>query len=431
MARVLTEELFTAMKQRLTAGGVTVDKCIEPGVQDPSDPIGLVAGDAECYEEFAELFDAVLLELHGTTTHAQGDGGGVEGSTWAPWMEEYVTAASIGAARGLQQAVFGPSSTAEETMAAEEAMVVALQHAQLSGEYKSLSKQEEASLRRSHAPGGTGLSQGMWVDDARGAVVWFNQGDHLHISCAGPPKEPSHVLKSLLAQFRAVSQEVEAALGGQGIQLARSQRLGYLVTSPADVGTGLRATLCLKLSQVSQHEDLQQRCHKHGLKVAVQGDIVEILAQNRLGVSEGELITALADCGAELVSLEKDGAPEPDTGAVEAPVEAAVAEAPEVEAPPTEEKAQEAGEAGSSLEETPEEEVVESKVEDSGVAEPSKTHDMSGVAEPSTEEAAAPVEEEVAAANEEAIVEEVTDAPVTQEVADAPAVETPEEAVQG
>ena len=48
-----------------TTSGWSVDQCVQGGLDVPSTPIGLVAGDQESYGMFRPLFDPVILRCHG------------------------------------------------------------------------------------------------------------------------------------------------------------------------------------------------------------------------------------------------------------------------------------------------------------------------------------------------------------------------------
>ena len=69
MANHLTEELYNKLSQAVTPNGVTLDKCIKTGIENPGHPaiktVGMSAGDTESYEVFKGLFDPVIDERHG------------------------------------------------------------------------------------------------------------------------------------------------------------------------------------------------------------------------------------------------------------------------------------------------------------------------------------------------------------------------------
>ncbi|KAI6077918.1 Creatine kinase U-type, mitochondrial [Aix galericulata] len=64
----LTPAIYTRLCDKATPNGWTLDQCIQTGVDNPGHPfiktVGMVAGDEETYEVFAELFDPVIQERH-------------------------------------------------------------------------------------------------------------------------------------------------------------------------------------------------------------------------------------------------------------------------------------------------------------------------------------------------------------------------------
>ena len=68
MAKHLTPRVYAKLRNKTTPSGFTLDQAIQTGVDNPGHPfistVGLVAGDEESYEVFAELFDPVIEERH-------------------------------------------------------------------------------------------------------------------------------------------------------------------------------------------------------------------------------------------------------------------------------------------------------------------------------------------------------------------------------
>jgi len=71
MAEILREkpDLYEKLKEKKTALGVTLAKCIKTGIDNPGHPhiktVGLVAGDEESYDMFKELIDPIIAARHG------------------------------------------------------------------------------------------------------------------------------------------------------------------------------------------------------------------------------------------------------------------------------------------------------------------------------------------------------------------------------
>ncbi|CAJ1328435.1 unnamed protein product [Effrenium voratum] len=58
--------LYDRLKDRKTKLGITLARCIKAAVDTPDSPDAcLFAGDEDCFEDFAEVFDVVIARMHG------------------------------------------------------------------------------------------------------------------------------------------------------------------------------------------------------------------------------------------------------------------------------------------------------------------------------------------------------------------------------
>ena len=68
MAKHLTPKLYEKLQSKSTSTGFTLDQAIQTGVDNPGHPfistVGIVAGDEESYQVFADLFDPIIEERH-------------------------------------------------------------------------------------------------------------------------------------------------------------------------------------------------------------------------------------------------------------------------------------------------------------------------------------------------------------------------------
>ncbi len=77
MAKHLTPRIYAKLRDKTTKSGFTLDQAIQTGVDNPGHPfistVGIVAGDEESYELFADLLDPIIEERHNgfkkTDTH--------------------------------------------------------------------------------------------------------------------------------------------------------------------------------------------------------------------------------------------------------------------------------------------------------------------------------------------------------------------------
>ncbi|XP_042562592.1 creatine kinase S-type, mitochondrial-like [Clupea harengus] len=92
-----------------------------------------------------------------------------------------------------------------------------------------------------------------------------------------------------------------------------NERLGYILTCPSNLGTGLRAGVHVKLPKLSQDarfgkilENMRlQKRGTGGVDTAAVGDTFDISNNDRLGKSEVELVQTLIDGINFLIECEK------------------------------------------------------------------------------------------------------------------------------
>eukprot|EP00462_Mataza_sp_D1_P000297 CAMPEP_0175090836 /NCGR_PEP_ID=MMETSP0086_2-20121207/1574_1 /TAXON_ID=136419 /ORGANISM="Unknown Unknown, Strain D1" /LENGTH=934 /DNA_ID=CAMNT_0016363523 /DNA_START=59 /DNA_END=2863 /DNA_ORIENTATION=+ len=346
MANHLTEELYNKLKDRVTPNGVTLDKCIKTGIENPGHPaiktVGMTAGDVESYEVFKELFDPVIDERHG--------GYGAEAKHPSDMDvskikdpsvidSEYVISTRVRSGRSVQGIPLPPSCNKEERRKLEEIVTKALTklEGELAGDYFPLAgsqsysakpggmtSEEEEKLRADHflfqEPDSTLLISGAmhrdWPD-ARGiyhnkdknALVWLNEEDHLRIISMqmGPD------IKAVFTRFANLCAEVEKVVTAEGFSFAHSEHLGYILTCPSNLGTGLRASMMVKLPNLGKHPDFKKMAGDLGIQIRGSAGVdsgftgvFDLSNSARLGKSEVELINIMIDGVAALINKEKE-----------------------------------------------------------------------------------------------------------------------------
>jgi len=347
MSNHLTEELYNKLKAKLTSNGVTLDKCIRTGIENPGHPaiktVGLVAGDVESYEAFAELFDPVISERHGgygpDAKHPSDmNPEGIKDPTVID--ANYVISTRIRSGRSIKGVPLPPSCNKEERRKIENVVTKALTNfdGELAGEYYPLAgsqsyapkpggmtPEEEEKLREEHflfqEPDSTLLISGdMHRDwpDARGCfhnndkncVVWVNEEDHLRIISM----EMGADIKNVFSRFSSLCAEVEKVVTGEGYSFAHSEHLGYILTCPSNLGTGLRASMMVKLPNLGKLPEFKEMAKEMGIQIrgsagvdsGVDSGVFDLSNSDRLGKSEVQLVNIMIDGVAKLIDKEKE-----------------------------------------------------------------------------------------------------------------------------
>lgn len=280
MARHLSRELYEQLKEARTAGGASLHDVIRSGVRIPSHPLGCLASDAECYEKFGPLFDAIIQDWHGWNRfqgpphRSDMDPSRVELPTaWEESMSPYLVSLRVEARRNFTDSPFTPSLDAAGRAAVERGAIAlfdSLPH-ELRGGYHplpSLDEQTALSLREegllfsqpdsvaiwagagasnpTEEESGWGAHRGVFRAAEGKFAILVNEEDHLRLVSYRQDSD-------LLAAFSTLADSLHALERAHALpSIAASARRGFLTVSPSNVGTGLRVTLTLRLPMLGK-----------------------------------------------------------------------------------------------------------------------------------------------------------------------------------
>ncbi|EEQ99989.1 Creatine kinase M-type, putative [Perkinsus marinus ATCC 50983] len=349
MAELLTEKpkLYDKLKSKITKNGVNLGKCIKTGVDNPGHPsiktVGLVAGDEESYEVFKELFDPVIDRRHGgfpaNATHITDLDFTKVSDTPIDPTSKYVISTRVRTGRSVRGIRLPPSVTFDERRELERIIVKSLLNlkGELKGDYYPLhgsksygpkpggmTQEQEEDMREKHflfqEPDSTLLlSSGMgrhWPDargifhnDEKNFLVWVNEEDHMRIISM----EKGADIKRIFKRFCIAVNCVQNVLKSEGYDFMHNDHLGFILTCPSNLGTGLRASAMMKLPLLSARPDFKEICKRLGLQargdsgvdsVSV-GGIYDISNEDRIGKSEVQLVNIMVEGCEKLVKLEQ------------------------------------------------------------------------------------------------------------------------------
>ncbi|CAD7679368.1 unnamed protein product [Nyctereutes procyonoides] len=127
-------------------------------------------------------------------------------------------------------------------------------------------------------------ARGIWHSDKKTFLVWINEEDHLRV--------------------------IPMQKGGN---MKENPHLGYILTCPSNLGTGLRAGVHIKLPHLGKHEKFPEvlkrlRLQKRGtggVDTAAVGGIFDVSNTDRLGFSEVELVQMVVDGVKLLIEMEQ------------------------------------------------------------------------------------------------------------------------------
>lgn len=336
MAKCLTPEIYAKLRDKATPSGFTLDQAIQTGVDNPGHPfimtVGCVAGDEESYEVFKELMDPVIDGRHGGYGPNQKHpsdldfnklvGGELDGN--------YVLSSRVRTGRSIKNICLPPCCTRGERRLVEKVVTEALGSltGEFQGKYYPLSKmtdKEQEQLIEDHFLFDKPVSplltcagmardwpdaRGIWHNDQKSFLVWINEEDHTRVISM----QKGGNMREVFRRFCEGLTKVENAMKSKGHQFMWNEHLGYVLTCPSNLGTGLRGGVHLKIPHMSKDEKrldtildllrLQKR-GTGGVDTAAVGGTYDISNSDRLGFSEVQLVQWVVDGVNLLIEMEK------------------------------------------------------------------------------------------------------------------------------
>ena len=105
---------------------------------------------------------------------------------------------------------------------------------------------------------------------------------------------------------------VEEVVKAEGFGFSHSEHLGYILTCPSNLGTGLRASMMVKLPKLGARKDFKKWCTKYRLQPRGSGGVdsgftgtFDISNSDRLGKSEVELVNIFIEGVAQIIKWEQ------------------------------------------------------------------------------------------------------------------------------
>ncbi|XP_065067123.1 creatine kinase, flagellar-like isoform X2 [Rhopilema esculentum] len=336
MSKVLTLELYMKLCNVKTSSGYTIDNVIQTGVDSPGHPfirtVGCVAGDEECYKVFAELLDPIIELRHGgykptanhrTDLNPENLVGGDD------LDKNYVMSSRIRTGRSIRGYCLPPFCTRAERRAVEKIIVEAVNSLEgvFKGSYYPLPTmpfEQQDQLIKEHflfdepvSPLLTSArmtrdwpdARGIWMNNDRNFLVWMNEEDHSRIISM----DKGGNMKDVFTRFCKGLDLVEKAIKANGNSFMWNEHIGYILTCPSNLGTGLRASVHVKLRLLSKRDEFEQILEKMrlqkrgpgGVDTESENGVYDVSNTDRLGYSEVELVQNVVDGVKCLIAIEK------------------------------------------------------------------------------------------------------------------------------
>uniref|UniRef100_A0A665X5J4 creatine kinase n=1 Tax=Echeneis naucrates TaxID=173247 RepID=A0A665X5J4_ECHNA len=308
MAKVLTPELYERLRSKQTPSGFTLDDIIQTGVDNPGHPfvmtVGCVAGDEETYDVFKDLLDPVIQDRHGgykPTDKHKTDLNADHLKVLQPWtsrvndLKEAENSVSLcGDLKGKYYALKNMTEAEQQ---------------QLIDDHFLFDKPVSPLLLASGMARDWPDARGIWHNDNKTFLVWVNEEDHLRVISM----QKGGNMKEVFSRFCDGLTKIETLFKERGHVFMWNEHLGYVLTCPSNLGTGLRGGVHVKLPNMSKHakfEDILKKLKLQkrgtgGVDTAAVGGIFDISNADRLGFSEVELVQMVVDGVKLLIEMEK------------------------------------------------------------------------------------------------------------------------------
>lgn len=322
--------LYDSLKDQKTSSGVTLARCLKPGMDIQGFPdvatIGVVAGDEDCYRQFKDIFLPVISQWHksfqpGTKHPTDLAIANVSQSKIDP-SGKYVLSTRIRGSRNIKGFRLAPACGRDErkeierlvTMAAEE-----MQESDLAGEYfplEGLEPEEEEMLSRKHflfqkptseLQISKGLARhwpegrGVFASASEKIVVWCNEEEHMRLISM----DLGSNMHAVFERYARAITHLESSLRSVGRDVSRDDQLGYISSCPSNLGSGLRVSVMMNLPHLSSHEGFGEVCRQLGLQLRMSSSACELTNSDRLGVSEVEVVNTVIEGCSKLCGLEE------------------------------------------------------------------------------------------------------------------------------
>merc|ERR1719382_2184646 len=125
--------------------------------------------------------------------------------------------------------------------------------------------------------------------------------------------EKGDEIKKIFVRFATACNEIQKVLKAEGYDFMHNDHLGYILTCPSNLGTGLRAGAMVKLPLFSARPDFKDVLKKMrlqargtaGVDSASTGGTWDISNSDRLGMSEVQLCNLFIEGVAQVIKWEK------------------------------------------------------------------------------------------------------------------------------
>ncbi|KFV61992.1 Creatine kinase B-type [Dryobates pubescens] len=342
MAKVLTLDLYKKLRDKQTSSGFTLDDVIQTGVDNPGNSRGpglILSSCVPCCDLTYQFPDTSIINIKMAQLNNQRlppDEEYPDLSTHNNHMAKVLTLDLYKKLRDrvtpsgftlddvIQTGVDNPERRAIEKLSVE---ALGSLEGDLKGKYYALRNMTDAEQQQliddhflfdkpvSPLLLASGMARdwpdarGIWHNDNKTFLVWINEEDHLRVISM----QKGGNMKEVFTRFCTGLTQIENLFKAKNHEFMWNSHLGYILTCPSNLGTGLRAGVHIKLPNLGKHEKFGEvlkrlRLQKRGtggVDTAAVGGVFDVSNADRLGFSEVELVQMVVDGVKLLIEMEK------------------------------------------------------------------------------------------------------------------------------
>ncbi|XP_058942311.2 creatine kinase M-type-like [Pocillopora verrucosa] len=324
MAKYLTPDLFSKLKDRGTTKNYDIEQLIESGLGSvrPSslagNPAGLLAGDEECYDVFNELMDPVIRELHEVDLKFRSDinlnweqikGGKLYGSN--------VLCCRLSGRRNIEGYRMVPASRATELLDVSHPIVTTLESIweNIGDSFLSVSWQNSNSAMEEYGSSFVSLppqlsrdwphGRFVWLAENRQCQIFINFEDHLKVVIT----QTGGDIQRAFRRYSEILSSIEEGLKRNEKKFMWSSKYGYLTSSPHNIGTGLEVEVEVRLSKLCKDPRFERIIHVLPVKLDEADpqaqDVFCIRNKYKMQLTEVDILQQVINSVTLLVEIDK------------------------------------------------------------------------------------------------------------------------------
>ncbi|NXV76190.1 KCRB kinase, partial [Atlantisia rogersi] len=332
MAKVLTLDLYKKLRDKQTSSGFTLDDVIQTGVDNPGNGWGpglVLSSHAPCCDLTSQFPDTSIINIKMAQLNNQRLPPDEEYPDLSTHNNHMAKVLTLDLYKKLRDRVTPSGFTLDDVIQTGWLSLSALGSldGDLKGKYYALRNMTDAEQQQliddhflfdkpvSPLLLASGMARdwpdarGIWHNDNKTFLVWINEEDHLRVISM----QKGGNMKEVFTRFCTGLTQIENLFKSKNYEFMWNPHLGYILTCPSNLGTGLRAGVHIKLPNLGKHEKFGEvlkrlRLQKRGtggVDTAAVGGVFDVSNADRLGFSEVELVQMVVDGVKLLIEMEK------------------------------------------------------------------------------------------------------------------------------